>query len=636
MSADTEVANILTHATNAASSMAGTSSSLVAAAVAALESPIEFPGYLVGEPQDQEEFISGLFPPRDEPPTSFPAWPEVNFPPFPNIQTPSEVEARLDVASPSLSLPTFVYGAIQPVGSFNTSDPDMNATVSVPPDPDTSILYTMQLQRLQALLRPEAVRIREPYMPPLNVRVPPVSPNLYDEAYQQYADAIAADVDPILAESAAWCERILAGVLPYAIEALNARFSASTAPVLGAAAHQALIDRLQQRLDEERARVEAVAATDRSGWDLPVVVREAMANAVRQIRQTEFHATQAGFYTKSIELAVAIFEVYGDLVVKFSTGIGDLYSKAIKLTIDAHQASLAAAKQTISALLKMHELLYVVLQDLDLELYSSKLDELEARLAIAMVPFETAKLTLELERAKQENDEALIKTLQANVDKAKADVDVHAAEMTALKARLEAAKLPVDLFGLKVRAFEARVKAMQAAVECRVAMIDGDVAALEGQLTKVKAFEAQAAAFEKEVAAKVALVEAQSQRNTAVIAEFDARVKGELAPIQQQVLKNTYELQKYEVIANDVLANAKLADRASRLQLDFQKATMSGRQEAYRYTMDRAIKLMEAELDRASAIAETNDSGAKIMAAMAQSAMTSANAVAHTIITESE
>lgn len=57
--------------------------------------------------------------------------------------------------------------------------------------------------------------------------------------------------------------------------------------------------------------------------------------------------------------------------------------------------------------------------------------------------------------------------------------------------------------------------------------------------------------------------------------------------------------------------------------------------EAFKFSQERALELMKTELDRTEAIATANESGAGIMANMALSAMSVANGIAHTIISES-
>lgn len=47
-----------------------------------------------------------------------------------------------------------------------------------------------------------------------------------------------------------------------------------------------------RRLTEERTRVEAIVADDRSGWDLPTAVRLAMAATLEQTALTDQYELQ--------------------------------------------------------------------------------------------------------------------------------------------------------------------------------------------------------------------------------------------------------------------------------------------------------------------------------------------------------
>lgn len=89
------------------------------------------------------------------------------------------------------------------------------------------------------------------------------------------------------------------------------------------------------------------------------------------------------------------------------------------------------------------------------------------------------------------------------------------------------------------------------------------------------------------------------------------------------------------MIVDDAIATARLAVQKADVELRFIRDQADGQQDAYRLTQERGIKLMEVELERLRAIASVNGQGAEIMASMAQGAMSAANGVAYTVITES-
>jgi hypothetical protein len=651
MSADTEVANILSYATNATSSLAASSSSLVTAAVDALNGTIEFPnwypayGTAVGIDDGTDGggvVFAGMewtpsFDIPEEPPVAFPVWPELTFAKAPSTQRLDEVKDSISAEFPELTLPTFTgYGSTADIAEFSSTVPEISESLTLPTRPNTEIGYEMQLQEIGSVSDPEIISISVPELKEVTSITAIDANSIYQTALNQFMGSIEGDMAPLLASSAAWSNRILDAVLDVAIAELLERLTNSTTPVLSSAAHQELANRMLERMETERLRVAALVDYNRSGWGLPASVKQAMWDRVDQIYKTQSQTVQAGFYTKTVELALALFELYGDLLSKLSTGVASLYSKAIELTLETHRITLIAAQKTIASLLKLHELLYVTLQEFDLDVAETKLSVAESELTAAMIKFEIAKLSLEVEQAKLEHNEATVEVLRAQAAEQEARIKVYAADISATRAQIEAIRLSADIFELKVRAFEAKISAMQAKIEVRIAEIENDSSALEAKLLVVKEYEEKVDAFGKLIAAKSQISQSQAERNAAVIDEFTARVKGVLAPLEQSVLTDEYELQKYSVLAENVITDARIAEKNARARIRFSESKQDGNREAYRFTAERAINLMKAELDRVEAISSANEQGARIMSNMALSAMSSANAVAHTIISETE
>lgn len=645
MSADTEIANLLSHATTATSSLASQSAALVAAATAAIAKPVTIPTLNPSGVDYGDSGIPGFagapwnpnFEISDDQPTAFPEWPILTFAEAPDTQDLDTVTDRIKVKFPDLFLPSFTgYRTVGELAAFTKSAPTAHTSVDVPDSPDVETAFAPTLLSPHTIDASITIAVPAPDLLPVTTTFSTAwLSTAYSTALAQFRGRIEGDINPLVENVTAWADDVLTGVLPAAMDALLARMTTPTASVLATTAHDALISRLQERLTTERARVEALVATDRSGWDLPAAVRLAMAATLEQVRQTQFQKTQAGFYTKTIELALALFEVYGSLLAGLSGGVAKLYEKAIELLLDTHRQSLAAAKQTVESLLKLHDLVYVKAQELNLDVAEAKLQVAEQQLTAALVSFEVAKLQLEVEEAKQEVDSIAIRILRANVQKADSDAKLFATQVSFVRAELDAIKLPGDIFKMQVQAFSSRIDAHQAQVECRVAEIDSDTAKLEGKLLAVKEYESRATAFEKTIAAKSQISQAQAERNAEVLAEFKARVKGVLAPLEQTALTDQYELQKYSVLADDVLTDARIAEKNARARLQFAINKQDAIREAFRFSQERAIDLMNAELKRVEAIASANETGAGIMASMATSAMSSANAIAHTIITES-
>lgn len=650
MSADTEISNLLSHATTATSSLASQSAALVDAATAAIAKTVTMPtwnpnfGTSIGVDYGESGvpgFAGAPWTPSFEipqdPPTAFPAWPILTFAEAPDTQDLDTVTDRIEVEFPDLTLPSFTgYRTVGELAAFAKSAPIVDTGVNLPDSPDGETAFAPTLLSPRTIDASISIDVSAPDLLPVTTSFSTAGlSTVYSTALSQFRGSIEGDINPLLASVSAWSDDVLTGVLPAALDALLARMTTPEAPVLAAGAHAALTASLSRRLTEERTRVEAIVADDRSGWDLPTAVRLAMAATLEQVRQTQFQKTQAGFYTKTIELALALFEVYGSLLAGLSGGVAKLYEKAIELLLDTHRQSLAAAKQTVESLLKLHDLVYVKAQELNLDVAEAKLQVAEQQLTAALVAFEVAKLQLEAEEAKQEVDSIAIRILRANVQKADSDAKLFATQVSSVRAELDAIKLPGDVFKMQVQAFSSRIDAHQAQVECRVAEIDGDAAKMEGKLLAVKEYESRATAFEKTIAAKSQISQSQAERNAAVLAEFEARVKGVLAPLEQTALTDQYELQKYSVLADNVLTDARIAEKNARARLQFAINKQDAIREAFRFSQERAIDLMKSELARVEAIASANETGAGIMASMATSAMSSANAIAHTIITES-
>ena len=118
------------------------------------------------------------------------------------------------------------------------------------------------------------------------------------------------------------------------------------------------------------------------------------------------------------------------------------------------------------------------------------------------------------------------------------------------------------------------------------------------------------------------------------MAEFSALVKAELARIEQSSLKDQHGLAAYEVQLEDILADAKLALKKLSVDMEYDNKQADAEQQALDATNQRALALVNIELERLKAIAEVNARGASIMANMAEGAMSAANGVAGVLMSE--
>jgi uncharacterized coiled-coil protein SlyX len=224
---------------------------------------------------------------------------------------------------------------------------------------------------------------------------------------------------------------------------------------------------------------------------------------------------------------------------------------------------------------------------------------------------------------------------QADAEKAQLDARLYTEQVSAGRSELELIKLPLDLFELQVRAFDARMDAYQAAVSSQLARIEGDNAKVRGELAKVEAFEAKVTAFTEKINTQQIILTSQADRNKAILDEFEKQARLALFGAEQVLLKNQYDLAKYQVNADDALADAKIAlDKAS-VELDYLTRKQDGVQKALDITYDQQLELLKIELSRFKAIAETHADGARLTANMAEGAITAINGIANVIFSES-
>jgi hypothetical protein len=336
------------------------------------------------------------------------------------------------------------------------------------------------------------------------------------------------------------------------------------------------------------------------------------------------------------ELALGFFEACGELLAGFVTAMQQLKASEIGLVLEAHQQALAYAKASIAALLAQYEAENFTKQDIDYQRAEAQLKLFEANLMVALLTYEVARANLQVEESKQDNDAAAIQTYQSQAAHARNDVALYASLVSAARGEVRFKQFGMERFVLLVKAYSARIDAHEAQIAARVANIDGDIAKVQGQLKKVEGYEAEVRGFLQLIETKQAVVEAESTRNEAVIDEYEQRVKAAIAALEKDSLENAYELKKYEVIADDALADAKLALREAQSEFDFQAKKQEGQLNAYELTQERNVELMKTALERLRAIAEVNAQGANIMASMAQGAMSAANGIAAAVLSEEE
>lgn len=639
MSAESDISTLLSHATGAAASLASSANTLVDEAVAALENEVEFPN-----PPYPTIDSAGWTPPgafnwhQSPPPTSFPAWPVVKLDEIPDTQKFDKVSVTVDnVIFPTLSFPSFNYPDVAGIPTFNKTVPNVGAEQTLPTIPNTDSFFEPNFLSMNAI-DSISMAVSAPEFAPINTTVT-FDSTVFDTAFARFKAAIFGGVgnipglDGLLAELREQTRTTLDAVLPATLEVIAARMSAKQSAVL--AFQNDIRARLTNRLTDEKARVVSVL-TDRSGWDLPQAVQTSRQAAIEQFATSWAADADASVDVQTSELALAFFEACGDLLSNFITALQKLKSEEISLVLEAHRNSLAYAKAVVSALLAQYEAKTFTEQDIEFQKAEAQLKLFEANLMVAMLTYEVARANLQAEEAKQDNDAAAIQTYQSRVSRARNKVRRFAALVGAARGEVRFKQFAIERFELLVKAYEARIDAHEAQIAARVANIDGDIAKVDGQLKKVEGFEARVRGFLQLIETKQDIIGAESTRNEAVIDEFEQRVKAAIAALNKSSLDNGYKLKKYEIIADNALADAKLALRDAQTEMDFIIGKAEGQQDAYRLTQERNVELMKVELERLKSIASVNEQGAGIMASMAQGAMSAANGIAAAVLSEAE
>lgn len=639
MSAEEELSDLLNHAINNSATLAAAASEMTQAAVAVLEDAVRWT-----EPPSIPNsyglpFAVTPLPQKKEPAIGFPVWPIVEFGDPPDVSAIDFVDADSSdyPTFPTLSLPSFTYPNLVSPLPWTQEPPAVDTAIHFPVPPVTDSSFSPARLALDALSSP-TLTVASPAFMPVNVDVS-LDDDVFSKAFSEFTSSIfnghggLTGLDELLVELGDWSNRILDALLPEVLVIFQQRFTEKYAPVLSF--HTQLMERLSERLTTENDRVLNTVTTHRSGWDLPTAVQLALMATAQQVATAWRQQAQGQADIKTAELSLQFFESCGNLFAAFNNGIQALKTKELEYTLDAHRLAIAYAKQVIKALLAEYESTNFTLKDLQFQKAEARLKVFEAELRVAMLHYEMSKDQLQAEEAKQDNDAALVKNHRTDVENASQNVQIYAEQVSAARSELELQKLPFDLFALQVKQFDAQINAHQATMNMRIGEMVGDSAQIEGELMKVKAFEAEVRGFEKEIATQLAVLNAQSDRNDAVIREFEMQVKAALAPIEQSLLTNQYELKKYQIIAADALSDATLALDEARTQEKFNDRQHSGLMESYQITQRQRLELMKAELDRLKAISDANNQGAKIMAEMAHGAMSVANGIANVIFSES-
>lgn len=631
MSAESEMSSILNHATSSAAGLTGSAQTLVNAARAVIEEPVELPYIPVDiQARGRVNLDKRTFAPSPDDKPGLPKFPVVEIPALPSLVEVEDVDAQFDEVLDRLSFPTFRYSSASQAPSFNTTEPSLDTQITLGTAPDLSLPPTPTLQTLTTLPSVE-MDVPPPEFAPIRVDLR-FEPNFFAQQRGHFSNSIVGELDPLLEELSAMSNQALGSLFSDFIRRIGQQLTNRYQSGL-ALAESSIQSGLTAALQEEADRVRT-ALQDRSGWDLPALVQQAVAATVEQSISAWQAQAQSQQATDQWEQAQEVFEVSATLYEKLRRTIQELKTKELELVVESHRQSIRYAQQVTDALLTAFTVENYKKYDLEFKKAEAQLKQFEAQLKVQLIEHEVVFAKLEAEKAKQDQDGLLVQQYQAEMQRLESENRLLATQVATARTELELQALPVELYEAQLRAFGAKVNAHEAKVSALVAEISGNTAQIEGESAKLKGFEAQVDAFIAEVNAHRAVVQAQKQRNDLVLEELQAKVKAALVPVEVSMSQAKYQLAVYETAAKDFLVDAKAELEKTKLDEEWRQQEQKGMFDAYQMTREQALSIAGKKLQVLKAVAEVNGEGAQVLASMAGGAMSAANGIANVIFRE--
>jgi hypothetical protein len=633
MTAQVELSNIFDKTSSSITTLASSSEALMSKAIAIISDPVD-----LNEARDYIDAWKAQFVvyPRNSPfPERFPNWNTVNSYAIPPTQTLGTIEYTIDATFPTINFPSSEDFSISDLAPFTKTAPTIDTSVTLPDAPTTDVGFS-----------PTYLALTTPQAPELAVTPPTFTdiatditfdPNTYSEAFAQFSESILSGsnsfpgLNELTADLSAWSDQALSTLLPPWLATIDARLQNKTQPVL--AYHQTLLDRFTTRMATETQRA-ASAVESRSGWELPAAVQQALQATMQQFSNALSQQAQSQVDNKTTELSLEFFEACGDVLAGLNNAVQKLKAQEIEQVLEAHKMALAYAKQSIAALLAQYTAENFTKQDAEYKKAEAGLKVFEAELRVAVLRFDLAQAQLEVEQAKQDNDAAVIQVYRNKAEQAKQQVDIFAAQVSAARSELDLKRLPVEIFELQTRAFSAEIDAHEASISARIAEIENDSVKVKKELAKVQVYEAQSRGYSTMVGAKQALISAQAERNKSLNTEYELKVAADFMPIKHDMLKTQYDYEKYKLTSSTEIAKAEVDLRAAKAEFDFTNRKQEAVLNAYQLMQERNLELMDTELSRLKAITDTQINGSKMVASMAQGAMSAVTGIANVIADE--
>lgn len=631
MSAETELANMLSRAAASASALFGSASTQTSAAIAVMEQDVVFP-----EPppkfQEQGVWTPSSVAPKTEPETPFPALPGWTDPHAYSLQGIDPIDDQSAAPEfPKTLLPDFAYAKLGPMTPFAFSTPTISTSVALPTTPELTSSFLPNRIGLNQLSY-EDLQLQSPEFAQITTNIS-FPDDLFARSFSEFQTDIFSGIGSLPGIDELLADEVgpdIKSILPLMIDIIHKQLDDKYVNPLKVAGIQ---ERFLSRVQEETIRVDDTLA-ETSGWELPTAARQALLATAQQFITASFSDAQAQLDSRLAEVNLAFFELCGDLAGKLSRTMQQLKIKELELVLEAHRLSLAYAKQSISALLAQYEAKEFTQYEVSFKKAEAELGIFESELKLAYTRFDLAKAKLEIEQAKQQQDGHNLKIFQAEVENARMDVDLYEVQISARRTELELQKATFELFELQVKAFTSEISAYEALVGAHVAEIEGDAAKIDGQMAKVSVFSAEVKAFRQRINALQQQMAYKSERNEAVLNQHKTVLKLALVPVERKLLENQYTLSKYRVSADEAIKIAMQSNKEARLEQDFNAAKQNGLFEVYKNVQDQGKSIVDYELDRLKALAQIHSTGASVLSSMGAGAMSAANGIASVIFEE--
>jgi hypothetical protein len=638
MSTESELVAILNNAASSAYSLTGDAQGLVNTAISSINESVTFPH--IPENIDVREIdLEKLqfIPKKSNAKAGLPPFPDIELPGLPSMVTVDKITSDFTAVLAALNLPSSFVISPANAPEFSEAEPDIKTNVDLPPSPDMVIGQKPTLKTLTTL--PSARIIIPPTeLEQLDVEIK-FDPKFFEEQLEKFNKSIFSGelgilgLNELLQDFSNMSETAFSSIFDDLITIIGDQLQNKYQSVLGNLESK-IQSEMRTAISDEAVRVRAALA-DNSGWDLPVLVRQALDANIEQSITAWSGQAESQQQIDKWEQSQDIFELSATLYEKLRKAIQDLKVREIEMVLDAHRQSILYAKQVTDALLIAFSTENYQLYDLEFKKAEFQLKLFEEELKINLIRYEEVFAQLEVEKAKQEQDGILIQQFQAELQQLEAENRLLLAQVNAASNELELKSLPIEVFEASIRAFAARVNAYEAQVNALVAQINQNDALVEVESAKMKAFEAEADGFVAKVTANKAVVQAQKQRNDSVLEELKAKVKAAMAPVDISTSKVKYELSEFETEAKEYIIDANSRLQKAKLDDDWRREEQKGLFEAYKITREQMIQLASKKLQLLKALAEVNQKGSQIMAQMAGGAISAANGIVNVIFDES-